>query len=149
KVGEAIARYEMMLRDRQEALDKAKQRETSAIRRAQLQDELALQSPNDKHPAADRPRIAAESRVWADGEIAKLEDQVKQFKEDATKLMRGGKEAGGYIGEVESAGAAAYTDLQAWGTAQGADKEGWWKGIADNLGSWAKNAHDRATTWAS
>ncbi|HKF60384.1 MAG TPA: hypothetical protein VKB42_03425, partial [Dongiaceae bacterium] len=150
KVGEAIARYEMMLRDCNEALDKAKERETNAIRRAQLQDELALQSPNDKHPAADRPRIAAQSRNWADGEITKLEDQVKQFKEDAAKLVRGGKDSGpGFIGEVESAGGAAYTDLQAWGTTQGADKEGWWQGVADNLGLWARNAHDRANTWAS
>lgn len=150
KVGEAIARYEMLLSDRNQALDKAKERESAAIRRAQLQDELALQSPNDKHPAAERPRRAAESRNWADGEIAKIEDQIKQFKEAAAKLVRGGKDAGpGYISEVESAGAAAYTDLQAWSVAQGADKEGWWKGVADNLGQWAKNAHDRTTTWAS
>src|SRR5262249_9605532 len=108
KVGDAIARYEMMLRDRQGDRDKAKEGEGGAIRRAQLQDELALQSPNDKHPAADRPRIAAESRAWADGEITKLEDQVKQLKEDAAKLVHGGKEAGaGYVGEVETAGAAA------------------------------------------
>jgi hypothetical protein len=150
KVGEAIARYEAMLRGREAALNAAEEQQAGGYRRAATQDQLDLQSPSDTHDPKQRRILIAQSQKWADDHITDLKSTVDKLKQEAARLVRGGEGApSGYIPQVETTGIDAYAALRAWAAAQNAETETWWKDLSDRLDQWAKNAHDRTSTWAS
>ncbi|SIT58632.1 hypothetical protein BQ8794_50734 [Mesorhizobium prunaredense] len=151
KVGEAIARYRLTLKDRNTALDDAAEKYAEAYRRAAMADELVLRPQGAPSPASvtadfakekqTRLAIAASNR-WAREQSGLVRKAVDALKQDAKTSIDG------FIKQVETAGGNAYAELKNWATAQNLTTESWWQETAGQLDRWAQDVHETATTWA-
>jgi len=151
KVGEAIARYRLALKDRSTALDDVTEKYAAAYRRAAMADELVLRPQGAPAPGAvsdfakekrTREAVAASHR-WSREQSGLVRKAVDNLKNEA-KLK-----TDGYIFNVETAGGNAYTELKAWAVSQNLATESWWLDTAGQLDRWALDVHSTATTWAS
>ncbi|MEK1894656.1 MAG: hypothetical protein AAAB20_15510 [Rhizobium sp.] len=151
KVGEAIARYRLALKDRNTALDDAAEKYAGAYRRAAMADELVLRPQGAPAPGATsnfpkekqtRDAIAASHR-WSREQSSLMRKAVDSLKSEAKLKTEG------YISGVETAGGTAYTELKAWAASQNLVTEGWWLDTASQLDRWALEVHSTATTWVS
>jgi hypothetical protein len=151
KVGEAIARYRLTLKDRNTALDDAAEKYAEAYRRAAMADELVLRpqgAPSAANVTADfakekQTRLAiAASHRWSREQSGLVRKSVDALKEEAKQKTEG------FIEQVETAGGNAYTELKNWAAAQNLTTEGWWQETAGQLDRWALDVHETATTWA-
>lgn len=143
-----MARLDEQLRLRERAIADAIRHQVSAIRFAQVADEIALQPKEGTTRGTFQDWIAAaQVRRWADASVGSLTEGDTSAQARLMALARA--ETEGFQVAVRDEAAKAIAALRLWGAEHTKAKDTWWADLDAELGRWSGTALSSGVFWAN
>lgn len=143
-----MARLDEQLRLRERAIADAIRHQVSAIRLAQVADEIALQPKDGTTRGTFQDWIAAaQVRRWADASVRSLTEGDTSAQ--ARLMATARAETDGFRVAVRDEAAKAIAALRLWGAEHTKAKDTWWADLDAELGRWFGTALSSGVFWAN
>jgi hypothetical protein len=140
-----LARLDEQLRLRERAIADAIRIQVSAIRLAQVRDEIALDvAPGTPGTPEGRLQAAAVGR-WANKAVADLQEGEASAQARLVKAVA--DQTATFKSELQAAATDALVAVRAWGAEHARATDTWWIELDAQLGRWTTDAAARATLW--
>jgi hypothetical protein len=143
-----MARLDEQLRLRERAVADAIKQQVSAIRLAQVADEIALQPKEGTTRGTVQDWVAAaQVRRWADAYVASLNEGGESAQAKLMATARAKTEE--FRVQVRDEAAKVIAALRLWGAEHTKAKDTWWADLDAELGRWYGTALSSGVFWAN